>query len=183
MADTQNCDLNGSFVLALDNSSADNERHYDDLVVFGLATTTTLWDYIVTGGVTTNNIRNLNTGFVGVKTPGNPTEALDVGGAIRAETRVRTDTICDDAGLNCFRTEYLAGNLPAPANLAGEGNNNTPGIKCFPGRAMTGISKGDEECTSVALPATFVPQTCPIVSGKQTWLRGITNDGIILCTP
>jgi prepilin-type N-terminal cleavage/methylation domain-containing protein len=183
MSDTQNCDLNGSFVQALDNSDADNDKHYDDLMVFGLATSTTLWDYIVAGGATTNEIKNLNTGFVGVKTAGDPSEELDVGGAIRAETRVRTDSICDDAGQNCFKTEYLAGNLAAPANLANEGNNATPGIKCFAGRAMTGISKGDEQCSDVALPATFTPQTCPVVSGKQTWLRGITTDGIILCTP
>ncbi len=185
MEDIENCNLNGTFVQALDNADADNSFHYDDQILFGLSTTTGLWDYIVNGGATTNNITNLNTGFVGIKTT-EPTEALDVGGDIRAETRIRTDVICDDSAANCFDTNVLTGHpanaFTAPASPSSEGNNATPGIKCSAGRAMVGISKGDEECSDVSFPPTFTAQTCPIVSGRQTWLRGITTDGTILCT-
>lgn len=188
MRDTENCNLNGTFVQALDNADAENDFHYDDQIAFGLSTTTGLWDYLIdpATGNTTNNITNLNNGFVGISQDGaEPRETLDVKGGIRAETRIRADVICDDDA-NCFDTNVLTGHptsaFTAPASPAGEGENVTPGIKCAAGRAMTGISKGDEECDSVSLPETFLPQTCPVVSGRQTWLRGITTDGRIICS-
>jgi prepilin-type N-terminal cleavage/methylation domain-containing protein len=179
-ADIENCNANAIFTLGLNYAEADGPMHYDDILTFGKSSRAGLWAYQMQTTPTvaiTKDIRNLNAGNVGIGRA--PEVTLDVGGNIRAETRVRTTRICDADGVtNCFDTSILTG-TPPPPSLAAEGNGLSPGIRCSPGRALVGISNGDEVCEDFALPSSgWTAQTCP--AGR--WLRGVRNDGVIECT-
>lgn len=177
MTDIENCNMNGTFVKDLINKG-DGPNHFDDIVAFGSTTTTNFWSYIVdNGGNITPNITNTNAGFVGIQTV-DPQTALDVNGALRAETQVRSPEFCDLSGANCFRTQALTQNNSAAPAKADEGNNKVTGIRCSTGRAMVGISKGDEICDDVKIKKPGY-QTC----GVGEVLKSINTDGIISCEP
>lgn len=189
--DVLNCDPNGLFVLALSYAEAEGARHFDDVIGFGKSAQSNLWantletdpsnpdNYIIT-----KNIENLNSGNVGLGTAAAPTERLEVAGAIRAETRTRSQEICDNATTdNCFNVSVLTGNTNMPAAATDEGNMATsPGIRCADGRALTGISRSEEQCANPTLPNVWTGGTCPTVSGRRTWLKGVRSDGTFECS-
>lgn len=186
--DVENCNPNAIFIMGLDYSDAEGLLHFDDIVSYGTSDTSALWDSTrLPNGDRTPHIRNLNSGNVGFGVSP-PITTLDVGGAIKAETKVRSNVICDRDGNNCFNTSILTESAPVPALVQNDtaltvaNETAAPGIRCASGRVMVGISQGQERCTEAILPSSWVERRCPDVDGRKTWLRGIRTDGTIDCT-
>lgn len=173
--DIHNCNMDGTFRSNLFNLTA-GRAHFDDIIAFGSTATTDFWRYIQNGdGEITPNIENTNVGFIGIQTV-EPQTQLDVNGALRAETQVRSPTFCDRNGTNCFETQALTQNNSTAPSLANEGSNKSVGIKCSSGRAMVGISKGDEMCGDVKINSVRA-QSC----GANMVLKSIDTNGTIFC--
>lgn len=193
MKDVLNCDLNATFLSSISHETPTSDpTHYDDIISPGVSATSALWEYVRDAGVKTNHIRNLNQGKVGISI--SPVATLDVGpstasadgkGDIRAETQIRSPKFCTKNDTACFTTAGLVtANSPPPVANEGTLPDGTPkalGVRCANGRAMIGISRGDEVCGNVMFPpaGTWTPQTC---GGGTPYLKGLTSDGKIECT-
>lgn len=169
--DRENCDNDGTFVSALENTVGNTANFYDDMTYVYLYQPNSLWDNMRDLAINpTPHIINLNTNNVGVLTD-TPQERLHVNGNVRAAT-VRSDRFCYEDGTanpsTCFDTDFLG-----PVRTSGAKKNT-----CAAGEVITVLGNNTVTCSKPAMVAPGAEQRCPV--GK--YLRGILTDGNILCT-
>lgn len=178
--DNENCDNDGVFVRALGNYEANGAAYYDDVVRGRGPLPGIIWTEIPGTG-SPPDMRNLNTGFIGVGT-GTPGEQLEVSGDLRVTTPatgtppvpVRATLVCDPTGNDfCFPIESIT---------------SATGISCPAGQVLKGVKGGTtrgDPLVPICAPgfSTLVPgQSCPVGPPRE-WIVGIRSDGTIICAP
>jgi type II secretory pathway pseudopilin PulG len=178
-ADNENCDMDGVFTQGLFNYEADTPAFFDDVIRIGGSETTLIWDRIPdAAGVPTENLRNLNTGNIGVGmiaetqatgTLRTPTQKLDVSGVLRSSEASRATGVCShDGTANCFPIESIAGT----------------GFQCPSGRVLKQI-RGGGSINAPIQPVCVTPAFAPLIPrdcGPGKWVTGLKTDGQVLCT-
>lgn len=125
--DRENCSMGWSFVDAL-RSDVSGAAYYDDTLVYRSWLHYYLWDVTPLNSA---HIHNLNPGNVGIGTM-NPTQKLHLkNGGIIATGNLLSDSLCDDAGNDCFATDIIGGTALPP---------------CPRGQAMRGIDHSTSNC-------------------------------------
>lgn len=161
-ADFENCNNSSTFVSGLRNLGATG-AYFDDVIIQRSYTMSELWKF----GDTASVMYNANPGNVGVGVPA-PTQKLDVNGNLRA-TKVRSNTLCDRGGANCWSPERIGGSGMVCAAASGTGRV----------RIMRGISQAQVEshCAEVVLPTVTRNQYCD----PDKYVVGFTSTGTIIC--
>lgn len=176
----ENCDEDTTFMQGI--ALSDGADPFDDISKFFLSPEGELWTSTGTQdaqGRAQPHLRNMNDDNVGINIATPPTQKLQVGGVLRADS-VRTDNICDEDGNNCFSAETLFGTgMPISA---GTGSNGV----CNTGQIITAISNGSIQCgwPTFAAPPGATSRMCPSGSYIQSILTDsciVCNDGCIVC--
>ncbi|HEY8189925.1 MAG TPA: type II secretion system protein [Micavibrio sp.] len=172
--DNENCDDDAIFMQGVASAFEPGPNYYDDFVKYRMLLSTSLW---VETGPLRQDIRNANTGNVGVNTADRitaiPQQRLDVQGNLKASGNLNSAGFCDPNGpngSNCFTADAIGG--PAGA---------TP-IKCAAG-AMSGISKADETCKNVTFAPLPLPAPAADMDCSPKHVIGIYSNGKVKCEP
>jgi prepilin-type N-terminal cleavage/methylation domain-containing protein len=175
--DNENCNDDSKFVEAIGNYEANGATFYDDVVFAFKNQSSEIWANIPNPlGVGPQNVTNLNSGDIGIKTSA-PTAKVEVAGyptgspgTVRVDSNARAAQICDKDGTNCFRVDALS----------------SGSLGCQAGEYMKGIysytdGSGNRQTVADCVPFTITSpagKTCPL---DHKWLRGVNEDGSITC--
>lgn len=176
----ENCDEDTTFMQGI--ALSDGTDPFDDISKFYIMPEGELWR--PTGELDPLNrplphIRNMNSDNVGVNLSSSPTNKLEVGGTIRADS-VRTNNICDETGSNCFSAATIFGTgMPITAGTGSAG-------VCGTGEIVIGISNGSMQCgyptfnavDTAGHPVTTGTRTCPV--GR--YVTSVLTNSCIICS-
>jgi prepilin-type N-terminal cleavage/methylation domain-containing protein len=176
--DNENCNDDAIFMQGVANAFAPGPNYYDDFVKYRVLLSTSLW---VETGPLRQDIRNTNTGNVGVNTADRitavPQQRLDVQGNLKASGNLSSVGFCDPNGpngSNCFTADVIG--APVPISPA------TAPIQCTAG-AMSGISKADEKCRTVTFTPLPLPAPAADMDCSPKHVIGIYSNGKVKCEP
>lgn len=174
---------------ALGLYETDTANHFDDIAYFYLNPSGDIWKYLTNPatGATTASIYNLNSGNVGVGT-NTPQVKLEVNGNISTPSFL-TNLICRNngttAGERCLPTTYFSSSyLPTATSYTMPSGTMTLQNAC-PGAtdAISGVSLGKVQCTTVAMTTTAAtPATGPVQCDAGAYVRGLLTNGCIICS-
>lgn len=153
--DLENCNDDSLFISGL-IAQAPGANYFDDVVLFNIWKTTSLWTQSATDP---DDIYNRNAGRVGIGTD-NPQHKLHVAGHVEA-LKIQTPAVCDQTGADCFDPVILGGS----------------GISCpNPDEVVIAIRNNDVVCSGVVAPPVAIAN-CP---GGEI-VSGVAADGSLIC--
>lgn len=171
--EADNCDYTDTtYVQALGVYESDSADYYDDITYFYLRAPTDIWYSLTDSNSNTSpHINNRNENFVGISND-NPQAKLDVAGTISANS-VRTDSLCDENGANCFNPGIFAA---VPTVTGASAPSSSP--VCASGRIVTQLANGQVTCEYPTLGTTSGTANCP----TGYFIESILTSGCIICS-
>lgn len=155
----ENCDNDYEFTTDLQAySTQDGYDYYDDIFYYqsGLPSGG-IWNY----SGTLEDVFTSFGGNLGIGTR-DPQYAVDVNGNIRAASRTRTGSYCDETGNNCMPAATIGGS----------------GISCGGSVPMAGVELNNSVC-EVELPPGLISGEC----NANEYVTGIDGTGAVICEP